>query len=98
MRDRQVVLETLESRYTEKRHSDNMFFGFVHPEATLMGLLNHFTVQAGPNVGFLDAQMQQIVQPVGSFHSSCIPKLTFRGGGGSWGWCDCSYPEVLLVL
>ncbi|KIM61445.1 hypothetical protein SCLCIDRAFT_1215887 [Scleroderma citrinum Foug A] len=57
IQDRQVVLETLESRYSEKRcHSDNMFFDFVHPEAALM---------AGQDVGFGDPQrMQWIVQPL----------------------------------
>jgi len=86
MEDHQAVLKTLESRYSEK----NMFSGFVHPEAALMGLLNHYIcypAQAGQDGGFSDAhRMQPIVQPVCSLHPLCIPKLTFRGGGGSWGW------------
>ena len=93
IRDRQVVMETLESHYSEKRcHSDNMFFNFVHPEAALMGLVNyymHYSAQAGQDVGFRDPQrMQQIVQPVRSSHLSCILLLTFRGAGGSWRGCD----------
>ncbi|KIM59173.1 hypothetical protein SCLCIDRAFT_1031603 [Scleroderma citrinum Foug A] len=61
-------LETLASRYSEKGcHSDNMFIDFVHPEAALMGLLNHYnqySAQAGHDVGFWGAQrMQQVVQP-----------------------------------
>ena len=103
MRDHQVVLETLASRYSEKGcHSDDMFIDFVHPEAALMSLLNHYnqySAQAGHDVGFWGAQrMQQVVQPVCSFHPSCILKLTFRGGGGRWGGCDFCCPEVLLVL
>ena len=85
MSKRQVVLETLKSR-----HSD-IFFDFVHPEAALMGLMNHYrrySAQAGQDVGFWDAQrMQQIVQPVRSIRP-CIPKLTFRAGGRSWDRCD----------
>ena len=57
IRDRQVVMETLESRYSEKRC--NIFFDFVHPEAALMGLVNyymHYSAQAGQDVGFRDPQ------------------------------------------
>ena len=93
IRKRQVVLKALESRYSEERsHSDNMFFDFIHSEAALMALLNHYkhySAQAGQDVGFGDPQrMQQIVQPVRSFHPSCILLLTFRGAGGSGGGCD----------
>ena len=96
IRKRQVVLKTLERRYSEKRcHSDNMLFDFVHSEAALMGLLNyykHYSAQAGQDVEFGDPQrMQQIVQPVRSFHPSCILLLTFRGAGGSGGGCDCCW-------
>ena len=93
IRKRQVVLKALESRYSEERcHSDNMFFDFIHSEAALMALLNHYkhySAQAGQDVGFGDPQrMQQIVQPVRSFNPSCILLLTFRGAGGSGGGCD----------
>ena len=96
IRKRQVVLKTLESRYSKKKkrcHSDNMFFDFVHSETVLMGLLNyykHYSAQAGQGVGFGDPQrMQQIVQPVRSFRPSCILLLAFRGAGRSGGGCDC---------
>ena len=90
------VLEILERRCSEKGcHSDM----FVHPEAALMGLLNHYNHYSEQADQDVDTQRtQQIVQPVRSFYPSCLPKLTFRGGGGSWRGCDCCYPEVLLVL
>ena len=90
MRDHQAVLETLEIHYLKKSRSHNnpdMFFGCVHAEAMLMGLLNYYSAHAGQDVEIQDPQrMQQIVQPVRSFHPSRILKLTFRGGGRSW---DC---------
>ena len=94
MASRRAVLKIL-----ERRHSDDMFCDFVHPEAALMGLLNYYSaVEPDQDVELWDAQiMQQVVQPVRSFHL-CTPKLTFRGGGEIREGCDCCYPEVLLVL
>ena len=88
IQDRHVVLNTLKDGYSEKGcDSDNMFFDCVHPEAALIGLLNyykHYSAQADQDVELENPQrMQQIVQPVRSFHPSCILQLTFRGAGGS---------------
>jgi len=94
---RQEVDEILKSRYSDNRrrfdNNSNVFFGCVHAEATLMGLLNYYSrysAHAGQDVGIENPQgMQRIVEPVCFFHLFCILKLTFRGGGGSWGGCDC---------
>ncbi|KIM51598.1 hypothetical protein SCLCIDRAFT_33316 [Scleroderma citrinum Foug A] len=71
IRNREIVLETLEWRCSDKRrHSDNnpdMFFGCIHAEAMLMGLLNYYncySAHAGQGVGIQNPQiMQHIVQP-----------------------------------